>query len=370
MSNIFITGATGFLGSMLINEILSTSNDIIYSLVRGISVEDARNRITAILEKVFEPGAPAKEMLSRVHICLGDITKENLGLQKSTIRDLFNKIDIIYNSAAVTDLNWPLEKVRRINVNGTKNVLDFALLCKKNGRLKKINHISTAYIVGTKECTFKEEDLEIGQNFNNTYEQSKYEAEHQVVTYRSMGLDIDIFRPSIVMGRYKDGMTTSFKMFYQPLHFFSLELFDRIPAISESAANLINVDIVAKAIILISNLSDDKNTNYHIASPNVPTFDYIIDMASKYFGFKKPNFVQPKEIDIHKEYTIVKRKMIEPYIPYFNYFTKFDITNTQNHLQSKKFKFPEIDKDNLFNLFEYCDKNGFIKKDKKNVAVG
>ena len=76
--------------------------------------------------------------------------------------------------AAITDLNWPLEEVRNINVHGTKSVLDFAVLCKKDGSLKKVNHISTVYVVGAKRCKFKESDLDVSQKFNNTYEQTKY----------------------------------------------------------------------------------------------------------------------------------------------------------------------------------------------------
>ncbi|MFH1877557.1 MAG: SDR family oxidoreductase [Candidatus Omnitrophota bacterium] len=252
MNNIFITGGTGFLGTHIISERLRTTEDTVYTLVRGESPEQAEKYQFSQLKKVIEPGIlDQKEIRSRVNICVGDIAQPWLGLETRELELLNEKIDYIYNSAAVTDLNLELEKIRKINVNGTRNVLDFAEACCKRGQLKKVNHISTAYVFGNKVCTFRETDLNIGQGFNNTYEQSKFEAEEAVMQYREKGLDIDIFRPSIILGDSKTGKTTNFKMFYQPLHFFSMELFDKIPAFTHSKPNLVNVCSPGDKIIVV-----------------------------------------------------------------------------------------------------------------------
>ncbi len=369
MSNIFITGATGFLGSALISEILSSSNDTVYALVRGKTATDAEKRLMAILEELSDRHELDNGKKDRIKICVGGITHRQLGLDKETLHHLIDNIDTIYHSAAITDLNWPLEKIRKINVDGTKNVLNFAVMCRKNGRLKKVNHISTAYIAGIKRSIFKENHLDVSQEFNNTYEQSKYEAEVLVSKYRKKNLDIDIFRPGIIMGRYKDGKTIKFKMLYQPLHFFALELFDKIPVVKNGKAYLINVDIVARTIFLINSLPDKITMNYHIISPETPTLNYVLDIASEYFGFKKPEFIPSEEIDIYKEYSPAKRKLIEPYLPYLNCTIEFTMENTLNQLQRANFTFPEFDEENLIRLFEYCDKVGFIKRKKKNVTV-
>jgi len=368
MSNILITGGTGFLGSTLINEILVSSNDTIYALVRGENIVTAKKRLFSTLKKATDKDLLDKTIEHRIKVYISDITQEKLGLEADVIHSLIDNTDVIFNSAAITDLNLPLEKIRKVNVNGAKNVLNFALLCKEKGKLKKLNHISTAYVAGKEKKVFKEKDLDVGQQFNNTYEQSKYEAEKLIYEYREKGIDIDIFRPSIILGCYKDGRTTNFKMFYQPLHFFSLGLFDRIPAIENSKANIINVDIAAKAIFLITTSSGEKNMNYHIASPEIPIFGYVLDIASEYFGFKKPNFISTGKFDIQKEYSFVKRKMIESYIPYFNYVTEFDVKNTMRKLKKPKFMFPDFDERNFIRLFEYCNKTGFIKRKKKNVV--
>ncbi len=370
MSNIFITGATGFLGSELINQILTSSDDTIYALVRGEDATKAKQRLISKLEKVFDHGQLNGEERARIEICVGDITQKNLGFNKNVLHSLIDKIDIIYHMAAITDLNWTLKKVRNVNAHGTKNVLDFALLCKKKGSLKKINHISTAYVMGIGQARFKENDLEVGQEFNNTYEQSKYEAEQIVSQYRDKELDIDIFRPSIILGRHKDGKTTKFKMLYQPLHFFSLELFNKIPLTTSGKTYLVNVDIAAKAIFLINKLSKTKNMNYHIVSPDAPTFSFILDMASEYFGFRKLEFVSTEKLDLHEEYSPARRKMIEPYMPYFNCLTELPIKNTLAGLRESNLRFPKFDEENFIRLFKYCNTCGFIKRKRKNVVIG
>lgn len=364
MSNIFITGATGFLGPELIKEILTFSDDRIYALVRGEDAVKARQRLISKLEEVFNQRQLNDEEKGRIEVYVGDITRKNMGFNKNVLHNLIEKIDTIYHTAAITDLNQPLEKVRDVNAYGTRNVLDFAVLCKKKNNFKKVNHISTVYVMGIGQAQFKENDLEVGQKFNNTYEQTKYEAEQVIFQYRKKGLDIDIFRPSIILGRYKDGKTTKFKMFYQPLHFFSLELFNKIPVIKDGKTHLVNIDIAARAIYLINNLSKAKNINYHIVSPDAPTFSFILNMASEYFGFRKLEFVLAEELDLYEEYSPTRRKMIEPYIPYFNCLTELPIENTLTALRESDFSFPKFDEENFVRLFEYCDKSGFIKRKK------
>ena len=367
MNNILVTGATGFLGSLIVDEILSSSGDVLHILVRDKQASVGRDRLISTLSDARGGGLNEAEK-NRIHAYKGDITKKGLGLDRRDAADLAGTIDVIYHSAATTDINLPIAKARKINVGGTANVLDFALQCKQKGRLKKVNHISTTYVAGTGKALFKESHLDIKQGFNNTYEQSKFDAEKLVHEYRKNGLDIDIFRPSIILGRYTDGKTTNFKMFYQPLHFFALEIFEKIPAKGHSRANVINVDTAARAMVLISKRSDKPNMTYHIASPESPTFEFILDTACEYFGFKKPEVVRPEALNMVMEYSFAQERMIAPYLPYFSYLTKFDMENTLNCLKEENFTFPVFDKANLVRLFEYCEKIGFIKRKTKSAV--
>jgi len=366
MSNIFITGGTGFLGSMLASEILTHTDDCIFMLVRGNSKEEAQQRANSVLQDILGENIYTSVKHDRIRVFRGDVSAENLGLEKSDERFLVQNIDTIYHCAALTNFNLLLDVARKTNVEGTKNILEFALKGMRNNILRKVNYVSTAYVVGNKSCVFYETDLNVGQGFNNTYEQSKYEAEELIANYRNMGVDIDIFRPSTILGRYSDGKTTNFKMFYQPLHFFSLELIDKIPFFPEGSVNMINVDVLARAILKIDKFSNKKsNMNYHMVSPEGVLLADILDIASDFFAFKKPRFIPREEFNFMNDYTFIQRTMMGTYMPYWSSSVVFRMDNSLNSLEVSHFRFPEFDKDNLIRLFKYCEKTGFIKRKDK-----
>jgi len=235
--------------------------------------------------------------------------------------------------------------------------------------LKRLNHISTTFTVGTKKGLFHEEDLDVSQKFNNTYEQSKFEAEILVHKYMENGLPVTVFRPSILTGDYIEGKTSNFKMLYQPLRFFARELFDVIPADRSTCFNMIPVDFTAKAICTIAKERGVMGGTYHIANTRTVTLGCFIDTASDFFGFSKPELVPLKDFDMDT-LTTVQKHLIDPYIPYFNYGAMFDSVSTMNMLGGKGFHCPIIDTEFLVKLFKFCDKAGFIKRRKQYVAAG
>ena len=171
--SILLTGATGFLGSHLLRTLILSENKV-YVLVRSAKNKTATQRIIESL-KFWDDNIP-DNYLKNISVIEGDITNNNLGLKETkTIDELCNETEIIIHSAAMTDLMTPLEIIRKYNVEGTKNILKLALKCKN---IRKLCHISTSYVVGKKDgIVFDENMLDVGQEFNNTYEQTKFEAE-------------------------------------------------------------------------------------------------------------------------------------------------------------------------------------------------
>ena len=100
--------------------------------------------------------------------------------------------------AASISFDLPLDEARLINVEGTREVIGLAREAKSCGRLDRFIHVSTAYVAGITKGTFRERQLDAGQEFRNTYEQTKWEAEH--VVNDAADLNPVIARPSIVMG--------------------------------------------------------------------------------------------------------------------------------------------------------------------------
>ncbi|MBU1121693.1 MAG: SDR family oxidoreductase, partial [Candidatus Omnitrophica bacterium] len=243
--------------------------------------------------------------------------------------------------------------------------LDFAVLCQKRGKLKSVHHISTVAIGGNKRGILYEKDLSLGQKFNNTYEQTKFEAEKLVRRYRKKGLPVSIYRPAILTGDTDTGHTSNFRVFYQPLHLFFHELFREIPGDKNTRYSFCPVNSVADAIIRISLDKDNfNNQTYHITNPNQITFGKFLNFASKYFNFRKPRIVSSRTKGKEKM-TPLQQELITPYLPYLKYKLCFDTFNADCILKQTDFQWPGIDEGFLFKLFEFCVRSGFIKKRKR-----
>ncbi|MCX5699178.1 MAG: SDR family oxidoreductase [Candidatus Omnitrophica bacterium] len=364
---IFITGATGFLGSYLLRKLLHYKNHTIGNIIalsRGETQKETERRVRQSLWGQL-PLRQKRGLISLLEVVRGDIAKENLGLSKAAYNRIIKKVTIIYHSAAICEFGVPLPVIRKTNVDGTRNVLELALACKKQGGFKRFHHISTVAVAGDRKGVFYENELDLGQKFNNTYEQSKFEAEKMGERYRDKGLPITTYRPSIIVGDSSTGYTNNFKMLYQPLHLFCMELYKEIPASGNTFFSFVPVDYTAEAIIRISldNCAGNHSV-YHITNPNETNFGYFLDMACKYFKFRKP-VLTPGEKFSFEKYTPLQIELLKPFIPYFNYKVRFDASNAQKILKKTNFKWPKVNAQFLRRLFKFCVKSGFIRRKRK-----
>jgi len=95
----------------------------------------------------------------------------------------------------------------KVNVEGTRHMLDFADGCSS---LRRFQYVSTCYVSGRYAGIFRETDLSKGQTFNNFYEETKYLAEVEVQEQMRQGLPATIYRPAIVVGDSRTGDTQKY----------------------------------------------------------------------------------------------------------------------------------------------------------------
>ena len=355
---ILLTGATGLVGSYLLKILLQEGHKV-YALARSKNNKNAKDRVTEVLN--FWD----KDVLSEKSYCLevleGDIAKKNLDLDKQNLDLLKNEIEEIFHCAAVTQFNLPLKEIRKVNAEGTKNILELAVKYSKKGRLKKVNHLSTAYVCGDYKGVFKEDDLDVGQRFNSTYEQSKFEAEKLVEKYRKKGLWIDVFRPPLVIGESMTGKTITLQQsVYQLLHMWSLEIFDYFPG-RGFLINIVFVDDLCNAIFKISYRASLRNRNYHPFNCNTTSLEEILNVSTKFLGFRKSRLVFRSEF-FKNNPTPAQKMLLENNILLFNNNVSLDSIMTNKILKKYGFEFSSLDKDFLLKLLDYCAKEGFLKK--------
>lgn len=258
MNKMFITGFPGFIGTRLLRELFRKDEKLeVIALVQQKflhAAEASRARLSAEIPSVA----------ARLQFVFGDITAENLGVDDSSLA--LNDITGIFHLAAAYDLAIPRSKGMMINVEGTRNVVNFARKCRN---LSRFDYVSTVYISGTHKGTFSETDFALGQGFKNFYEETKYLAEKIVRDARD--IPSVIYRPGIVVGDSATGETAKYDgPYYALLAMQSLPGWFPFPKIGRGdvEVNLVPIDYVVKAMAALATDRESIGRTFHLSDPS------------------------------------------------------------------------------------------------------
>lgn len=154
---VLLIGVTGFIGKVWLAKVLKDLPEIgkIFLLIRNQRSTTAERRFERIIEEspVFEElhkiygDALPKFINEKIEVIRGDITQSDLGLNPEIRQRLASQLDLIINSAGLTDFNPDLRQAIEINIEGTINLIDFIKECRKAGLV----HLSTCYVVGFRD---------------------------------------------------------------------------------------------------------------------------------------------------------------------------------------------------------------------------
>jgi thioester reductase-like protein len=327
--SILLTGATGFVGMELLARYLERTDRHVTTLIRARDDAQAQERVGSVMVNMLGSDA-TRRYNGRVTALAGELTAPRLGLESSRWDRLTNEVSTIVHSAASVSFTLPIEQARSINLAGTQRMLELA---ERADGLDRYAHISTAYVAGTHEGRFHEFDLDVGQAFRNTYEQSKFEAEHLV---RSAGVPYTILRPSIIVGERRSGWTSAFNVLYWPLRALSRGLFSAVPAIPSAPVDVVPVDYVADAIYALCAGNDGVGETFHLtAGHDASTIQEIAHAAARYFKRPLPQVLSPSEfasrVSPDRERSAMEAGTA--YFPYFAVRTVFDNTATRARLE-------------------------------------
>jgi long-chain acyl-CoA synthetase len=290
--DVLLTGATGFLGMELLSRYLEGTSRNVIAPVRAGNHAEANTRIRRVLELLF---GRADAYQGRVLAIPADVECEGLGLSPADDELVSSQATEIVHSAATVSFEAELEESRRINVGGTRNVLQLAGRCIQRGPMRRFTHISTAYVAGTHRGVFGEEDLDVGQGFRNSYERSKYEAERLVRRHAGELPTVTILRPSIIVGDSRTGWTPAFNVLYAPLRAFAARQLRVLPARPSAPVDVVPVDHVADAIIELTSERDEGLSTYHlVAGERATTVKELVDLSAGLLHRRAPPIVPPQ----------------------------------------------------------------------------
>jgi thioester reductase-like protein len=366
---VFITGATGLIGSNLIARILKDDPTTqLVLLVRGRSDAEAENRLGQLL-RISSPGIDFDQTKKRITVVRGDITLRKLGLSEQLHAKIASEVTHIIHSAATVQFQLPLECARVVNCEGTENVMALAKAAKNSGRLQRAAYISTAYVCGNREGTILEEELDCGQQFANTYERTKFESEKSIRQLMNE-LPLTVFRPSIVVGDSQTGQTTAFNVLYPPLKLICRRVVDTLPGHPQTPLDVVPVDFISAAINHICLKSDEGiGKTYHLtAGEKATTTGEVVDLAVNYF-----NQLDPKQhtapvrfLPLESFRAVSGKRLLQALEMYQSYLcTKkiFDNANTLSALRGTDIEPPEF-RSYCGAILQYCIDTGWGKLSK------
>ncbi|HYG66802.1 MAG TPA: SDR family oxidoreductase, partial [Anaeromyxobacteraceae bacterium] len=279
MATIFFTGFPGFLGVELLPRVLGRRRDD-----RAVCLVQAKFAALA-RSKAEELAARDPSLAGRIALVEGDITRPGLGLADAGA--LAADVVELWHLAAVYDLAVPRQVGLKVNVEGTRNVLDFAEGCP---RLERFQYVSTCYVSGRHQGIFTEDDLEKGQAFNNFYEETKYLAEVDVRARMARGLPATIYRPAVVVGDSATGATQKYDGPYYVMQWLLRQPLPLdvaiMPTVGDLRAefNVVPRDFVISAIAHLSGIPGSKGRTYQLADPSPLRVSEILSETARATG--------------------------------------------------------------------------------------
>ena len=206
--NVFLTGASGYLGSEILRDLLQRPEIEIFALNRSPSTAEGFEQIR---RRARSNGWWQESYASRVHIWQGDLTSRNLGLSSDHLERLRGGsekhlcIDTIIHNGAKVHYNLDYETLKASNVHPTKELLS---ITPGASNLSTFIYISG----GTQPCAWKISDSmhTYQAGHTNGYDQSKFIAESLVrkcmdhAAFEAKCLRI--IRPGYIIGAPRNGI--------------------------------------------------------------------------------------------------------------------------------------------------------------------
>ena len=369
VNNVLLTGVTGYLGIHILEEFLKKEKGKIYVLIRKDPGSTVKEKLLGKMHYYFE-GKYDRYIDDRIIIIEGDIAKDGFGLKQEELFKLGNSVDSIINSAAKVSHYGSYLEFYNTNVKSVEKIIDFA-----NTFNKKIYHISTLSVSGNsfvdqyyveqdfeKEVEFCENNLYIGQQLDNVYIRSKFEAEKRILDAILKGTDAYILRIGNLMPRLSDGKFQ--ENIDENAYISRLKTFVKMGCIPDYLLNsyleFTPIDSTAQAVLKIMQFSNKENRIYHVFNHNHVYIKDLIKIMSilntKIEVIKNEEFKQKIKDILNSPKSDFLGTLINDLDKdlNLNYDSKIKLNSKHSIelLELYGFKWPKIDKKYIMNILK------------------
>ncbi|HEU4973908.1 MAG TPA: SDR family oxidoreductase [Baekduia sp.] len=250
----FVTGATGFIGRHLVEELLRQRSGDVHVLVR----ETSRDRLDLVM--ATWPDA------DRVHVVTGDLAEPMLGVDPAWIDAHRGEIDHFFHLAAIYDMTADEARNERMNVDGTRNAVDLANALQAG----ILHHTSSVAVAGAHKGLFREDHFDEGQPQPSPYHRTKFESEK--IVREAATVPWRVYRPAIVVGHSQSGVMDKVDgpyYFFKAIQKIRGWLPEWMPLVGPELGwtNVVPVDFVARAMDHIAHQDGLDGQAFHLAHP-------------------------------------------------------------------------------------------------------
>lgn len=200
-NSVLLTGATGFVGTFLLQQLLEKTQKPIICFIRSDSVESAvvRIRDSFRLHQLDHLLSPAYS--ARIEVVIADLQLPNFGLTDKYCHELFSRVDLIIHNAALTSVMRDYHSLRNINSLATAALIKQALTHTCTMQL-----ISTIAVADKAENYLPEDFIAMHQSLQDGYQQTKWLSERMMQLAIAHGLQGYVYR----LGRMTGPASTAF----------------------------------------------------------------------------------------------------------------------------------------------------------------
>jgi thioester reductase-like protein len=277
---IFLTGATGFVGAFLLAELLNQTTVQIHCLIRSKTPEQGMQRLQKVLAdyQLCDKQLWRSNYQSRLVIHCGDLSQPRLGLTPETWQNLGGQITEIYHNGAWVHHLLPYETLRPANVSSTKEILQLAAI----GVQKVIHHISSSSVfvtAGISGDISEQQALDDHAMPQTGYAQTKWVSERLMAQAQAQGFAVNIYRLGGISGHSQTGIFNANDFLYRLL--IGTVQLGCYPHDRPFPLRTLPIDYVTQAIVQLAAVPQTGQT-YHLIHPHPVNADHIFQQLIKH----------------------------------------------------------------------------------------